>query len=71
MGQDLASKSTDQSRLLRFSSYTGFPEYLAQKSSSCLINYFRPLVLVVKNTSPEGVLPSLVGTGQKTISWVM
>lgn len=60
------SKSTDQSCLLLFSSYTGFPEYLAQKSNSCSINCFRPLVFVVKNTSLQGVLPSLVSTGHKS-----
>lgn len=60
-----ASKLMDQSCLLLFSfSYTAFPEYSAHKSNSCNINYFRPLALVVKNISPEG-LPqqSLVGTG--------
>lgn len=40
-----ASKSMDQSFLLLYSfSYAAFPEYLAYKSNSCNICYFRPLV---------------------------
>lgn len=52
-----ASKSMDQSFLLLCSfSYAAFSEYLAYKSNSCNIRYFRPLVWVVKNTSPQGLL---------------
>lgn len=52
-----ASKSMDQSFLLLCSfSYAAFSEYLAYKSNSCNIRYFRPLMWVVKNTSPQGLL---------------
>ena len=51
-----ASKSMDQSFLLCSFSYAAFSEYLAYKSNSCNIRYFRSLVWVVKNTSPQGLL---------------